>query len=114
MSNALEVKVISRKSGESEWYEGTVSLDGAKATKLARKSDGSTQFTSKSAVQGAARRFAERYGYNDVDFGTEAAKPAAKKAAKRSVKATPAKTKGKAPVATPACTPGGCPTSPQN
>jgi hypothetical protein len=86
MSNALEVKVTSRKSDGEEWWEGTVSLEGTKPTKLARKSDGSTRFTSRSAVQGAARRFADRYGYSDVDFGAE--KPALKKAAKKSVKTT--------------------------
>lgn len=87
MSNALEVKVTSRKNTEGEWWEGTVSLEGTKPTKLARKSDGSTQFTSRSAVQGAARRFAERYGYSDVDFGAAASTtaPALKKAAKKSV-----------------------------
>lgn len=100
MSNALEVKVTSRKSEGQEWWEGTVALDGAKPTKLARKSDGSTRFTSRSAVQGAARRFAERYGYSDVDFGAkEEAKPAVKKAAKRSVKATPSATATSEPTA---------------
>lgn len=87
MSNALEVKVTSRKGDGAEWWEGTISLEGAKPTKLARKSDGSTRFTSRSAVQGAARRFADRYGYGDVDFGA-AEKPALKKAAKKSVKTT--------------------------
>jgi len=86
MSNALEVKVTSRKSGSEEWWEGTLALEGVKPTKLARKSDGNTRFSSRSAVQGAARRFAERYGYSDVDFGAE--KPALKKAAKKSVKST--------------------------
>jgi hypothetical protein len=89
MSNALEVKVTARKGDGQEWWEGTVTLDGVKPTKLTRKSDGMTRFTTKSAVQGAARRFAERYGYSGADFGTEA-KPAVKKAAKRSAKpATP-------------------------
>lgn len=85
MSNALEVKVTSRKSSGEEWWEGTISLEGVKPTKLARKSDGSTRFISRSAVQGAARRFAERYGYSEVDFGEQ---PALKKAAKKSVKST--------------------------
>lgn len=101
MSNALEVKVTSRKSEGQEWWEGTVTLDGAKATKLSRKSDGSTRFTSRSAVQGAARRFAERYGYSDVDFGaSNEAKPAVKKAAKRSVKATSSTPASSDPTAT--------------
>lgn len=91
MSNALSVKVSSRKNDGQEFWEGSVTLDGVKATKLARKSDGSTRFTSKSAVQGAAKRFADRYGYSDVDFGEKTEAKAVKKAAKKSVKtkATP-------------------------
>lgn len=91
MSNALSVKVTSRKSDGQEWWEGTVTLDGAKSTKLSRKSDGSTKFTSKSAVQGAAKRFAERYGYSDVDYGEKSETKLVKKAAKKSVKAKASK-----------------------
>ena len=89
MSKALEVKVTSRKAEGQEWWEATVSLDGAKPTKLTRKSDGSTRYTSRSVVPQAAKRFAERYGYTGVDYGTTEAKPTEmKKAAKRSVKPT--------------------------
>jgi hypothetical protein len=90
MNNALSVKISSRKNtAGQEVYEGTVNLEGTKPTKLSRKADGSTHFTSRSAVQGAARRFAERYGYNNVDFGQEASKTVVKKAAKKSMKTSP-------------------------
>lgn len=93
MSNTLSVRLATRKTSEGEVYEGTVSIEGAKPTKLVRKADGSTQFPSRSAVAGSARNFAKRYGYSDVNFidptataaKTPAAKaPAAKKAAKKS------------------------------
>lgn len=84
MSNTLSVKLASRKSGEASWYEGTVSIVGLKPTKLARRSDGSTQFPTKSAVSGAARNLAKSLGFSDVDVadGSVAAKPA-KSAAKK-------------------------------
>lgn len=91
MSNVLSVKVTSRKVEGQDVWEATATLDGAKPTKLTRKADGSTQYSSRSAAQGAAKRFAERYGYTGgVDFGTPVeAKPAVvKKAAKRSANTT--------------------------
>ena len=87
MSNTLSVKVSSRKSATSEWYEGTVSIAGLKPTKLARRADGSTQFPTKSALSGAARNLAKSLGYSDVDVndGSKVAqKPAKKIAAKKS------------------------------
>lgn len=86
MSNTLQVKVSPKKSGTDEWYEGTVSISGLKPTKLARKSDGSTRFTSRSAVSGAARNLAKSLGFTDVDFGETTSKKAAKKSVKKSVK----------------------------
>lgn len=83
MSNTLSVKVASRKSETGEWYEGTVSIAGLKPTKLARRSDGSTQFPTKSAVSGAARNLAKSLGFSDVDLA-DSSKPALKKAAKKS------------------------------
>lgn len=94
MSNTLSVRVASRKSETGEWYEGTVSIAGLKPTKLARRSDGSTQFPTKSAVSGAARNLAKSLGFTDVDVndGNKTA-PALKKAAKKSsVKKTTTKT----------------------
>jgi hypothetical protein len=100
MSNTLSVRVASRKSDTGEYYEGTVSIVGLKPTKLARRSDGSTQFPTKSAVSGAARSLAKSLGFSDVDV-SDTSKPAVpqKKAAKKSSvktastkKTTPAKT----------------------
>lgn len=91
MSNTLSVKVSTRKDESGEWYEGTVSITGLKPTKLARKSDGSTKFTSKSAVSGAARNLAKSLGFAGVDV-LDSSKPAAaapkKAAAKKSVKSS--------------------------
>jgi hypothetical protein len=85
MSNTLSVRVASRKSETGEWYEGTVSIAGLKPTKLARRSDGSTQFPTKSAVSGAARNLAKSLGFTDVDVN-DSSKTATtlKKAAKKS------------------------------
>jgi hypothetical protein len=75
MSNTLSVRLSSRKSGDQNWYEGTVSITGLKPTKLARRSDGSTQFPTKSAVSGAARNLAKSLGFSDVDVSdSDAAK----------------------------------------
>ena len=90
MSNTLSVRVASRKSETSEWYEGTVSIAGLKPTKLARRSDGSTQFPTKSAVSGAARNLAKSLGFTDVDVndGSKATTALKKAAKKSSVKKT--------------------------
>ena len=86
MSNTLSVRVASRKSETGEWYEGTVSIAGLKPTKLARRSDGSTQFPTKSAVSGAARNLAKSLGFTDVDVedSSKTASTPLKKAAKKS------------------------------
>lgn len=86
MSNTLSVKLASRKSGETSWYEGTVSIVGLKPTKLARRSDGSTQFPTKSAVSGAARNLAKSLGFADVDVADSVAPKAAKKSVKSAKK----------------------------
>jgi len=90
MSNTLSVRVASRKSETGEWYEGTVSITGLKPTKLARRSDGSTQFPTKSAVSGAARNLAKSLGFTDVDVsdGSKTATTLKKAAKKSSVKTT--------------------------
>ena len=82
MSNLLSVKVSSRKNTTSEWFEGTVQIAGLRPTKLARRSDGSTQFSSKSAINGAARSLAKSLGFTDVDFAATATKTASKKSSK--------------------------------
>ena len=84
MNNVLSVTVTNRKTSEGEFYEGTVSIEGLKPTKLARKSDGSTMFPTRSAVSGAARNLAKSLGFADVsvsDAGktsTMAKKPSSK------------------------------------
>lgn len=102
LTNTLSVRVASRKTEQGEWYEGTVSIQGLKPTKLARKSDGSTQFPTRSAVSGAARNLAKSLGFTDVDVTDATAasnKPTVKKAAKKSsavpVKKTSSKPKTK-------------------
>lgn len=67
MSNTLTVQLSSRKNEAGEYFEGTVSIVGLKPTKLARRSDGSTQFPNKSAVSSAARNLAKALGFTDVD-----------------------------------------------
>lgn len=88
MSNTLSVRVASRKTETGEWFEGTVSIAGLKPTKLARRSDGSTQFPTKSAVSGAARNLAKSLGFTDVDVNDSSKTTALKKAAKKSAKKT--------------------------
>lgn len=86
MSNTLSVKLASRKSGETSWYEGTVSIVGLKPTKLARRSDGSTAFPTKAAVSGAARNLAKSLGFSDVDLADSdvSTKKSSKTASKKS------------------------------
>lgn len=93
MSNTLSVRVTNRKTETGAFYEGTVSISGLKPTKLSRKSDGSTQFPTKSALSGAARNLAKSLGFANVDI-TDAAAATNKVAAKKSAtpKAKPAKT----------------------
>ena len=84
MSNTLSVKVSGRVENGSSWWEGTVSIAGLKPTKLSRKSDGSTRFTSRSALVGAARNLAKSLGFSDVDMNDGTKSAAKKVAAKKS------------------------------
>lgn len=86
MSNTLTVKVASRKNTTGEWYEGTVNIAGLKPTKLARRSDGSVQFPTKSAISGAARNLAKSLGFADVDVSDGSTTPMKKAAKKSAVK----------------------------
>jgi len=83
----LQVKVASRQSGEEQWFEGTVSIAGLKPTKLARKSDGSTRFTTRSSLTGAANNLAKALGYTGVT-ADEPKRVAAKKSATKTKKTT--------------------------
>jgi hypothetical protein len=82
MSNVLSVTVTNRKNSDGEFYEGTVSIEGLKPTKLARRSDGSTMFPTKSAVSGAARNLAKSLGFSDV-MVSDSNKSAVKKPSKQ-------------------------------
>lgn len=79
MSNVLSVTVTNRKTSTGEFYEGTVSIEGLKPTKLARRSDGSTMFPTKSALSGAARNLAKSLGFSDVNVSDSSKTVAAKK-----------------------------------
>jgi hypothetical protein len=83
MSNELTVKVTEREKDGSQWFEATVSIEGLRPTKLARKSDGSTKFTTRSSVTSAAKRLATTLGFQGVETETPA-----KKAAKKRVRTT--------------------------
>jgi len=84
MSNTLSVKVTNRKTDQGEFFEGTVSISGLKPTKLARKSDGNTQFPTKSALSSAAKNLAKSLGFSGVEVAES--KPELKKASKKQVK----------------------------
>ena len=59
----IATKVTNRttKDGTPYW-ESTVTVPGAKPTKLVRKSDGSTQYSTKSAATQACKKFATSVG----------------------------------------------------
>lgn len=88
-TNELQVKVSERQEGTQTWYEGTVSICGLKPTKLARKSDGSTKFATRSSVTGAARTLATSLGYQGVAAPEQPKRVAAKKSATSQKKASP-------------------------
>jgi hypothetical protein len=77
MSNntTMAVRVASRKTESGQYFEGTVSIAGLKPTKLARRSDGSTQFSTRAAVTTAAKALAKSIGYSDVSV-EDSSKPA--------------------------------------
>ncbi len=58
----VTLKVTNRKRGTTEVYEGTVTISGVRPTKLVRKSDGGTEFNSKSALTATANNFAKSIG----------------------------------------------------
>jgi hypothetical protein len=90
MSNTLSVRLTGRKTETSEYYEGTVSIVGLKPTKLARRSDGGTQFPNKSAVGGAARALAKSLGFADVAV-EDTTKPKVASVKKAAAKKSPIK-----------------------
>jgi hypothetical protein len=91
MNNTLSVKVTNRKTDQGEFFEGIVSISGLKPTKLARKSDGNTQFPTKSALSSAAKNLAKSLGFSGVEVADpkQELKKASKKQIKKSVEKTP-------------------------
>lgn len=79
MSNTLPVRVSVRKNDTTEWYEGTISIEGARPTKLVRPTDGSVKFPTKSAVSCQAKKFAKSLGFNDIDIQDTTKKATKKK-----------------------------------
>lgn len=79
MNNTLSVSVSSKRNATNEWYEGTVSIAGLVPSKLARRTDGSTQFNSRSALSGAARNLAKSLGFSGVQVTDVAPKKTASK-----------------------------------
>jgi len=73
--NTMAVRVANRKTESGQYFEGTVSIAGLKPTKLARRSDGSTQFPTRAAVTNAAKTLAKSIGYSDVSI-EDSSKPA--------------------------------------
>lgn len=83
MSNSnMEVKVTSRNSGTA--WEGTVNVPGLRPTKLVRKSDDTTVFSTRSALLSSARVLAKRLGFSDVSLSDSSQQ--IKRAAKRSTR----------------------------
>jgi hypothetical protein len=77
----LNVQVTSRKNASNSYFEATVDVDGLRPTKLERKADGSTWFSTRSALITAAKNIAKKLGYNNVriiESGTAVVKRASK------------------------------------
>lgn len=56
MSNTITCRINERQNG----FEGTVSIEGVRSTKLVRSSDGSSVYTTRSGVTQAAKMLASR------------------------------------------------------
>jgi hypothetical protein len=82
----LSVVVKEKSKDRSQWFEATVSIEGLRPTKLARKSDGCTKFTTRSAVSGAARRLAVSLGYDGVAQPTTVTKTTKRKTTRKAAK----------------------------
>ena len=76
--SALFVKVSTKQVGKTEVFSGTVTIPGLRPTKVARRSDGSTTFSSKSSLFSSARSVAKALGFDGVTDTTTIVKKAAK------------------------------------
>ena len=89
--NTMTVRVANRKTESGQYFEGTVSIAGLKPTKLARRSDGSTQFPTRAAVTTAAKALAKSIGYSDVSIedSSKSTKPSDSATSKVAAKKSP-------------------------
>jgi len=86
MSNVLSVRVARRNRNGVESWEGTVSLPGLQPTKLVRRADNTTSFSTRSALATSARSLATQLNYTGgvaFDEGTTQVKKAAKTRTRR-------------------------------
>ncbi len=106
MSSSLKVKLSARKDKAGvEFWEGTVTYPGLRG-KLTRRSDDSTQFSTRAAAMQAARNLGKALN-TEATLDEPVAKQAAKKSATKSnstkPKATGSKSKAKKVADTPKC-----------
>lgn len=74
MTTKLVCKITKKNVNGSDVFEGQVELQGAKPTKLTKAKTGETTFGSRSTVNNAAQKFAERHGFEGVEFTEPGAK----------------------------------------
>lgn len=69
-NNSLNCKITQRKVEGSTIFEGTVAIPGATPCKLqkGRGTNATTRYSTKSALVQAARAFASRHNYDDVNI----------------------------------------------
>lgn len=69
-NSILNCKITQRKVEGSTIYEGTVAMPGATPCKLqkGRGTNATTRYSTKSALVQAARAFASRHNYDDVNI----------------------------------------------
>lgn len=107
-TTTIATKVTNRTTKDgSPYWESTVTVPGAKPTKLVRKSDGSTQYSTKSAATQACKKFATSVGMTtECESSCATTKAAAKKSPtkKKTASKTASKKKAVAKRSTASCT----------
>ena len=93
----IATKVTSRTATDgSPYWESTVTVPGAKPTKLVKKSDGCTHFSTKSAATQASKKFAASVGMTvECASSCTTTKAAAKKSSTKKKTAKSKKTAAK-------------------
>ena len=84
MSKNLGLSIKQKKTATGVTWEGTVSIQGMKPTKLVR-STGQSEFSSRATLMTSARSLAKRLGFGLVETNS---KVKAKKTSKPAVQAT--------------------------